>query len=431
MTNCTCCDGIPRRDFLRVGALAGLGLNLPGFLELAAAGAVQPRKAKAAIFVYLAGGPSHLDTFDLKPDAPDTHRGAFHEIPTNVPGIRICEHLPKLAQCAEHYSILRGVSHTLGDHRLGSLYLNTGNRPLPSLDYPSYGAVVSKELPGRRDLPAFVAIPYTSQTTGFLNVEYGPLSTGQSPKPGVPMQLRGLSLTGGVTLEEIDRRQNLLHKFDTAFGSFAQDDKLLSGLDRFSQRAYDMLRSPHVRAAFDLGSESPAIRGRFGPHAFSQSCLLAARLVESGVRFVTVSLGGWDTHADNFNRLSTQLLPPLDDGLSGLFRTLADKGLLESTSVLVTGEFGRTPKINGNAGRDHHPRAMFCLMGGGGMRGGQVIGASDKLGMGPADEPIPPDNVAASFYHSLGIDHRKEYHTSSGRPVMIVRNGAPIGKLFG
>ena len=430
MANCLCCDGIPRRDFLRVARWPDWGSACRAFWNWPRAGGVRPQKARSAIFVYLAGGPSHLDTFDLKPDAPDTHRGLFHEIATNVPGVRICEHLPKLAQCAQHYTILRGVSHTLGDHRLGSLYLNTGNRPLPSLDYPGYGAVVSKELPGRCDLPAFVAIPSTSQTSGFLNVEYGPLSTGQSPKPGQAMQLRGLSLSGGVTLEEIDRRQNLLEKFDKAFGSFAHDDKLLSGLDHFSQRAYDMLRSPRVREAFDLSRESPAIRTQFGPHAFSQSCLLAARLVESGVRFVTVSLGGWDTHSDNFNRLTTQLLPPLDDGLSGLFRTLSAKGLLESTSVLVTGEFGRTPKINGNAGRDHHPRAMFCLFAGGGMRGGQVIGASDKLGMGPADEAIPPDNVAASFYHSLGIDHRKEYRTSSGRPVMIVRNGSPIEKLF-
>lgn len=425
-----CCDGVCRRDFLRIGALAGLGLNLPGFLAMAEAGQLGPQRARSAIFVSLGGGPSHLDTFDMKPEAPDTHRGTFREIATKVPGIRFCEHLPKLAAQADKFTILRGVSHSLGDHRLGSLYMNTGNRPLPSLEYPGYGAVVSKELPGPADLPPFVAIPNTNQTCGFLNPEFGPLSTGQSPRPGQPLQLRGLALTGGVTLADVDRRQNLLERFDTAFGRYASDDKLLSGLDRFNQRAFDVLRSPRVRQALDVSRESPAVSRLFGDSSFAQSCLLATRLVETGVRFVTVGYGGWDTHDDNFNRLSQKLLPGLDDGLAGLLATLAAKGLLASTAVFVTGEFGRTPKINARGGRDHHPRAMFCLMAGGGMKGGQVIGASDKLGMVPADKPIAPDDVAASFYHSLGVNFKKEYHTNSGRPVMIVRYGTPIDELF-
>jgi hypothetical protein len=424
---------VQRRDFLKVGALSGfgLGLGLPQFLAKAGDGAVNPNaKGKAAIFVRLSGGPTHMDTFDLKPDAPDTHRGEFKEIKTNVPGVRFCEHLPKLAKVADKFAILRGVSHTLAAHALGTQYLMTGNRPLPSLRYPSYGAVVSKEMGSAKELPAFVAVPNQgNDPTGFLGVEYGPFETGTVPRAGVRMDVRGLALRG-ITLDEVDRRNNLVAKYDQAFGDFAKDDKILAGMDEFSAKAYQMMRSTKAREAFDLTQESPAISGLFDEQSFSQSCLLATRLVESGVKFVTLNLGGWDTHNDNWNRLKTTNLPALDAGLSGLFRTLEEKGMLESTSVFVTGEFGRTPKINARTGRDHYPRAMFCLMAGGGMKGGQVIGASDAKGEGPKDKAITPDDVAASFIHSLGIDPTKEYHTPSGRPVMIVRNGTIIPELF-
>ena len=433
MATHTYCDGVQRRDFLKVGALSGfgLGLGLPQFLAKAGDGAVNPNaKGKAAIFVRLSGGPTHMDTFDLKPDAPDTHRGEFKEIKTNVPGVRFCEHLPKLAKVADKFAILRGVSHTLAAHALGTQYLMTGNRPLPSLRYPSYGAVVSKEMGSAKELPAFVAVPNQgNDPTGFLGVEYGPFETGTAPRAGVRMDVRGLALRG-ITLDEVDRRNNLVAKYDQAFGDFAKDDKILAGMDEFSAKAYQMMRSTKAREAFDLTQESPAISGLFDEQSFSQSCLLATRLVESGVKFVTLNLGGWDTHNDNFNRLKTTNLPALDAGLSGLFRTLEEKGMLESTSVFVTGEFGRTPKINARTGRDHYPRAMFCLMAGGGMKGGQVIGASDAKGEGPKDKAITPDDVAASFIHSLGIDPTKEYHTPSGRPVMIVRNGTIIPELF-
>jgi hypothetical protein len=426
----TYCDGVNRRDFLRIGGLAGVGLSLSQYLQIAEAGEVRPTaKAKAAIFIRLSGGPSHLDTFDMKPSAPDTHRGEFREISTKIPGIRFCEHLPKLAQCSDRFAILRGVSHSLADHRLGTKYMTTGNRPLPSLEYPGYGAVISRELPGPADLPNFVAVPGGDETTGFLGVEYGPLNTGQTPKPGKKLEIRGLSLNGGITLADLDRRQDLLKRFDHAFDSLKNDDKILAGLDRFTQRAFAMIRSPKVRAAFDLSQESPAITRLFNETPFAQSCLLATRLVQTGVRFVTVSFGGWDTHDTNFPRLKDQLLPPLDSGLSGLFLALEAKGLLESTTVFVTGEFGRTPKINPRAGRDHYPRAMFCLMAGGGIRGGQVVGGSDDRGEAPNHDPFTPDDVAATFYKTLGIDITKEYHTPSGRPVMIVRNGKAIEEL--
>ena len=427
------CDGTLRRDFLRIGALAGIGLGLPDYLARAGDGAVNGNaKAKAAIFVRLGGGPSHMDTFDLKPDAPDTHRGEFKEIATNVPGIRICEHLPKLAGCANKYVILRGVSHNLAAHELGLQYLATGNRPGTVLRYPSYGSVVARELPAATELPPFVAIPTESpNATGYLGVEYGAFETGAMPQAGKPMEVRGLSLKNGVTLADVDRRQDMLQRYDRAFRDFAQKDKLLAGMDQFSQRAYAMMRSTRTREAFDLGKESQAITGLFGADPFSQSCLLATRLIESGVRFVTVNQGGWDTHADNFNALKNRLLPTLDASLSGLFLALHAKGLLDSTIVFVTGEFGRTPKINARAGRDHWPRAMCCLLAGGGIQGGRVIGESDAKGEGPKDDPITPDDVAATFYQALGIDPRKEYQTPTGRPVMIVRNGTPIKAIAG
>lgn len=429
--NTLCCDGVNRRDFLRVGALAGIGMTLSRYLSLAEAGEIAPvAKGKAAIFVRLAGGPSHLDTFDMKPDAPSEYRGEFKPINTNVPGIQICEHLPKLAQVADKYTILRGVSHTIAAHDLGSKYMNTGNRPLPSLEFPTYGAVVAKELGGLPDMPAFVAIPsFGADSAGYLGVEYGPLETNAVPQPGRPVQIRGLQLNG-VTLEEIDRRQNLLKRYDTAFGSLSEEDRLLAGMNKFEQKAYAMMRSGKARQAFDMSKESQTISAMFTPDGFSQSCLLATRLVESGVKFITIQLGGWDTHADNFDSLKNKVLPNFDSGLAGLFRALEAKGLLASTAVFVTGEFGRTPKVNQRAGRDHYPRAMFCLMGGGGIKGGQVVGESDAKAEQPKDKPITPDDVAATFYTAMGIDPTKEYRTPGGRPVMIVRYGNVVKELL-
>jgi hypothetical protein len=372
-----------------------------------------------------------MDTFDMKPDAPSEFRGDFSPIKTNVDGIEICEHLPKLAQVADKFAILRGVSHTLAAHELGTKYMITGNRPLPSLAFPGYGSVVSKERPGPRDLPPFVAIPQTPQSPGYLGVKYAPFQVGALPQPGRPFTVRGLSLQGGITVTDVERRASLARDLDNLFGDFEQSNDLLSGLDQFGEQAFDILRSPRARAAFDITKESPSVVEQFGSSGFGGGCLLATRLIEAGVRFVTVTLGGWDTHQNNFDRLKTTLLPQLDAGLAALFQTLDQRGLLESTSVFVTGEFGRTPKINPRAGRDHWARSMFVLLAGGGMKGGQVIGESNDKGQEPASRAITPDEVAASFYRSLGIDFTKEYHTTSGRPVMIVREGKVIPELFG
>jgi hypothetical protein len=425
------CDGINRRDFLRVGALSGIGLSLSNYLSLAGAGEVASgARGNAGIFIRLAGGPSHMDTFDLKPNAPAEFRGEFNPIKTNVPGMEICEHLPKLAKVADKFAILRGVSHTLAAHALGSTYMNTGNKPIPSLSFPCYGSVVAKEKGSAPDMPPFVAIPsFGTEAAGYLGVEYGPLEVGTSPQKGQDIKIRGLTLNG-VTLEEVDRRQNLIKRYDTAFGPIAQEDRLLSGMDQFGQKAYAMMRSDKAREAFSLAKESESISSMFDADGFQQSCLLAVRLIESGVKFVTISLGGWDTHGDNFNALKNKLLPNLDGGLAGLFRALEAKGLHSSTGVFVTGEFGRTPKINQRAGRDHYPRSMFCLLGGGGIKGGQVVGESDAKAEQPKDKPITPDDVAATFFKSLGIDPSKEYRTPGGRPVMITRCGTPIPELL-
>ncbi len=426
------CDGLKRRDFLKAGAL-GMGLSLSGYLRLAAAGDVATAKAKSAIFINLTGGPSHMDTFDLKPNAPAEYRGQFNPIKTNAPGVEISEHLPKLATCADKFAILRGVTHTLGAHELGTEYVNTGSRPIPSLEYPGYGAVVTKELGGPQDLPPFVAIPNSNQRPGFLGVQYAPLNTTSSPRPGQPYSVRGISLGNGLTVEEVERRTNLLADLDKTFAAVESNSQLLTGLDRFSEQAHAIITSKKARAAFDVSKESPAFANPFGEAAFGMSCLLATRLIESGVRFVTLTLGGWDTHQSNWTRLKTRLLPDLDTGLAALLGGLSEKGLLDSTTVFVTGEFGRTPKINtrdAEGGRDHYPRCMFMLMAGGGVRGGQVIGESDETASGPKNEGYSPDDVAASFYHTLGIDHTKEYQTNTGRPITIVRDGTVIDKLF-
>lgn len=426
------CDGIRRRDVLRVGVLGMTGLGLTDYFRLADAGEVKAAKATSAIFINLTGGPSHLDSFDPKPEAPVEYRGEFATIETNVPGIQLCEHLPQLARCADKFALLRGVSHSLTEHQMGTKYMNTGNRPIPSLEFPGYGAVVSKELESPPDLPPFVAIPKTPQVAGVLGVEFAPFSTQSTPRPGQSYSVRGITVDRGLTIDKIDRRHSLLTKLEAGFRDYEKDSGLLKGLDRFAQRAHDILSSPRASRAFDVSQEPPSIAQLFPDHPLGQSCLLASRLVEAGVRFVTIEHGGWDTHDHIFPQMKDKLLPELDGGLSGLLTALDRKGLLETTTVFVTGEFGRTPKVSSQrVGRDHYPRAMFVILAGGGMKCGQLVGASDAKGEAPADgQGMSPDDVAASFYHSLGIDSTKEYHTPTGRPVAIVRHGAVIRELF-
>ena len=427
------CDGMIRRDLLKVGALSLGGFTLPHYLALAGNGKLASGRADRAIFIELPGGPSHLDTFDLKPNAPSEYRGAFNPIKTNVPGIEISEHLPRLSKVADKFCILRGVSHTLAAHRLGREYVNTGTKPIPALEYPSYGAVVSKERPVEPEIPNVVAVPRASQGPGFLGIRYAALETNSTPTPNTAFSVRGISLPEEIGVHEVNRRQQLLQKLDRRFADLQNSDQLLEGLDQFSSQAHSMITSSRARQAFDISQEPESFAQQFGDESFGQSCLLALRLVESGVRLVSVQLGGWDTHQDNFSKLKNTNLPKLDVGLSGLLSGLDQRGLLESTAVFVTGEFGRTPKINqrsAEGGRDHYPRCMFMLMAGGGIRGGQVIGESDETASGPKHEAITPDDVAASFYHNLGIDPSTEFNSSTGRPITLVRDGSIIQQLF-
>jgi hypothetical protein len=419
---------LSRRRMLQVGALGG-ALSLDGFLR---ASVQQPAgdSGRSAILVFLGGGPSHQDTFDMKPEAPSDYRGEFSPIRTKVPGIEICEHLPRLAQRTDRLAVIRGVSHSLADHGLGTRYIMTGNLPTPVIDYPMFGSIVSREFPAKEDLPSFVSIDRPVEGPGYLGAEHGPLSTGEKPRYGQPFRVRGITLDGTLTIEKYRSRRELLKDIDTAFDQFEAQEDVLRGLDRFSEQAYQIISSDRSRRAFDLTQESDQEVDRFGRHEFGQSAMLATRLIEAGVRFVTVLLEGWDTHQDNFNTLGRELLPHLDQSLSAMLDRLQEQGRLESTSILVTGEFGRTPKVNSNAGRDHWARAMCALMAGGSVQPGQVMGQTDARAEGPEGQGFSPDDLAATFLQNIGIDPKKEYEANVGRPITVVRDGSVIPGLL-
>ncbi|MCO6453931.1 MAG: DUF1501 domain-containing protein [Pirellulaceae bacterium] len=413
---------------LRVGAL-GTTISLSQFLGAQAAQG-QSDSGRSAILVFLGGGPAHQDTFDLKPNAPVEYRGQFSPARTSVPGVEICEHLPRLARRADRYAIVRGITHSLADHGLGTRYLMTGNLPTPVVNYPMYGSIVSKEMPAPDDLPAFVSIDRPVEGPGYLGAEYGPLSTGEKPRFGQPFRVRGITLDDTISIGKYQRRTRLKDDIDSAFRGYESLDDSVRGLDRFSEQAYRIISSTRSRNAFDLTRESDREMDRFGRHEFGQSALLATRLIEAGVRFVTVLLEGWDTHQDNFNTLGRSLLPNFDQSFSAMLDRLDESGRLASTAVLVTGEFGRTPKVNANAGRDHWARAMCALMAGSSVRAGQVVGATDDKAQGPAHVGYSPDDLAATFLTNIGIDPKMEYNANVGRPITVVRDGQVIPRVL-
>ncbi|MDC0261813.1 DUF1501 domain-containing protein [Planctomycetaceae bacterium] len=422
---------ISRRGILQAGVLGTTGLSLPNFLRLAHAEGQNAPSADAVLFLNLAGGPAHLDTLDMKENLSAETKSEFSSISSKIPGLAVCEHLPKLAQSIDQFTLIRGISHTTGDHPQGQAYIATGNRPGPALKYPSYGSIVMKELPGDPDLPPYVAIPQTEWSAGYMGDGFAPFKTNAIPKPGEPFSVRGISPAAGVTVDKIERREKLLADLDTRLREANTDSPLLEALDTFSGQAFNMITSDKTQLAFDVSREPDSIRKLFGSDDVSQSLLLATRLIESGVKFVTVTNQGWDTHLDNFEG-HQRLMPPIDLGLTAAVTALREKGLLERTLVIAMGEFGRTPKINQNVGRDHYPRANWCLMTGGGVKPGQLIGATDAKGEGPTDDTdIHPDDLGASIFHALGIDHHKEYYTRTGRPVSLIPNGRVIQDLFG
>jgi hypothetical protein len=436
----TDCEGFHRRDFLKIGAGAGLlGLSLPQLLRLEAEAAPAlrragaERKANAVIMLWLGGGPSHLDMWDLKPDAPEGIRGTFNPIATRAPGVRISEHLSKTAQVMDRATLVRSLHHTIPAHGPASVFMMTGNKPTPALRYPALGSLAARMLKTPLGVPPYVSFNQVREggEAGYLGAAYNPfVIEGNVGRGRATMRVRGIQLPVGFSLADLDKRERLLEVFDRTFKAVDRSADVVDGYDAFHKQALEILRSDKTQKAFDLTKESATTRERYGTTPFGQGALAARRLVEAGVRFVTLSLGGWDTHGRNFDALSRRLLPTLDGTLSALIEDLATRGLLERTIVYCAGEFGRTPKINKNAGRDHWARSMAVLLAGGGFKGGYAHGTTDAQGMAPATEPVTPDDVSATLFHLLGIRPQHELATPTGRPIQLFREGKVITKLL-
>ncbi len=441
-TRFTDCEGFHRRDFLKIGAGAGLlGLTLPQLLRLEALAKASDskRKANAVIMLWLAGGPATIDMWDLKPEAPEGVRGSFKPIDTNVSGIQISEHLPKTAQVVDKATIVRSLAHTIPSHGPATIFMTTGNKPTPALQYPSLGSLVQKLMPIDKGVPPYVSFSDlrngSAGTAGYLGTAYNPFIVegaggGKGNGTAGTLRVRGIQLPTGVSLEELENREKLMNAFDKKFKEADQSADLVDGFDAFHKQALEILRSDKTKKAFNLGEEKQETRERFGTTPFGQGALAARRLVEAGVRFVTVSLGGWDTHGKNFDALKTKLLPQLDHTLSALVADLSDRGMLDKTIVYCAGEFGRTPKVNKNDGRDHWARSMAVFLAGGGFKKGYAHGTTDVQGMAPATEPCTPDDISATMFQNLGIDPHTELQTSTGRPVQLFREGKVIEKLL-
>ena len=431
------CDGMNRRGFLKAGFLGFAGLTLADVLRLRADQAARGEATKdtSIILVWKGGGPSHIDTWDLKPEAPSEYRGEFKPISTNVPGIQISEHLPLSAKQMDKFSILRSVTHPDAGHESASHYLLTGYKPtndIPSNEMPSYGSIVAKERgPRKPGLPAYIAVPTPPRSTAaaYLGVAYNPFAVGGDPSQA-NFSVKNLTLPNGISMERLENRKKLLESVDTLKREVDQTG-LMEGFDAFTRKAFEMVTSPAAQKAFDMNQEDAATRDLYGRSTLGQSMLLARRLIEAGVTFVTVNAGGWDTHANNFEALKKQKLPQFDMAWAGLIQDMQRRGLLKNTLVLVWGEFGRTPRINKDAGRDHWPGAMSVLMAGGGLKMGQAIGVSDAKAEFPKDRPIKPEDVLSTMYSVLGIDQNVEFLNEAQRPLKILNSGEPIKELVG
>ncbi len=424
-----------RREFVFAGLFGGLGLQLGDLLRLEAHAATpanpQPieAKAKAVIHIFLQGGFAHQDSFDPKPDAPIEYRGELKPIPTKLPGVFFSEHLADTAKVAEDLTVVRSVSHTEVDHGRGEHNMFTGYKPSPALVYPSMGSVTSMELGPRGELPPYVCVPTQTSPfagTGFLSSAYGPFALGSDPARG-NFKVRDLNLPEGVDAERLQRRRKWLSVVDEHFANLEKAD-VLDAMDAFHQRAYGMIASPKARAAFDLSKEPTALRKEYGRYA-GPRFMLARRLVEAGVRFVSVTFGQWDTHAFHFRGIERQM-PAFDQGFAALIRDLKRRGMLESTLVMVSTEFGRTPKVNMAAGRDHWPKVFSIVLAGGGIKAGQVYGASDAVASEPAKDRLRVEDLSATLYNLLGIDHTKDLMAPGNRPIPLVYDGQVVKGLL-
>ncbi len=414
------CDGITRRELLRVGGLGFTGLSLADLLRLRAEAAPGFGKGKAVIMIWLRGGPSHIDSFDMKPDAPSEIRGEFNPIPTNVPGIRICEYLPRTAQIMDRLAVLRGIrSNDLGDHT--PHYIVTG---FPDRGKrPAFGSVVSYLHPRSDGLPPYVSMMYREDGT-----HENPTYTGSAHRPFVPEgeALADLSLPRGVSGERFLTRRRLRERLEALHRSF-EGTEAAAGQDAFTTRAMEMVLSSQARAAFDLGRESTQTVARYGE--FCKRFLLARRLVEAGIPVVTLKVGDWDTHEHNFRDMREQL-PQLDQGIHALITDLYDRGLQDDVAVVMWGEFGRAPRISRIAGRDHWPDAGAAVLAGGGFRVGQVIGETDAEGGHSTGVPYTPANVIACLYRHLGIDPYTTIPDREQRPMQVLDDPEPVRELM-
>ncbi len=432
------CDGISRRNFLKIGALGLGGLALPQLLQAEARSGVR-NSHKAVIMIYLPGGPPHQDMFDLKMDAPLEIRGEFRPIPTQVPGLQICEHLPRMAAMMDKFAVIRSISDAVDDHSDFHCMTGRSKRTQPPGGWPSFGAVVSKLLgPRDRAVPPFIGLepkmqhrPYNDASPGFLGAGHRSFQPESDGKQDLVLN--------GVTLERLGDRRALLEGFDK-FRRDVDASGLMEGLDQFNEQAFGVLTSSRLLEALDFQRENQRLLERYGkgdpkPHGdaapmLTEQFLVARRLVEAGARVVTVAFGFWDYHGNNHKNCKADL-PLLDQGVTALVQDLHDRGLDKEVSVVVWGEFGRSPTINKDAGRDHWPRVSCALLAGGAMKTGQVIGATDRLGGEPTERPVKFGDVFATLYHNLGIDVSKTTVTDlSGRPQYLVDGGCePMKEL--
>ena len=435
------CDGVTRRDLLRVGGLTALGLGLGDFFRLQHAFADEPsttQRAKSCILIWLDGGPSHIESFDPKPNAPEEVRGPLQTIATSVSGVRVSECFERIATIFDKLSIIRSMTSPLGEHNFGTHYLMTGYKPSPALAYPTMGATVAHLNSSTGVLPPNIAVPrFTGKVSGngYPPAATQPFSVGGTSRGRGAnrsnLVVRDLDFYRGLDLTRLNRRRQIVRAFDDF--SRAQDAATPAVSDPDLERAYNLIASPRAKRAFSLSEEPDAVRQRYGFGSdIGQSCLMARRLVERGVPFVTVNNTGWDSHQDiiklkeRYPGDKNAPLLALDRALTALIGDLADRRLLDQTLVVVMGEFGRTPKINPAGGRDHWPNVFSVALAGGGTRGGQVVGSSDVLGESPKANPVTPADLAATIYTLLGIDPNRELHTADGRPVRIARDGARV-----
>ncbi len=436
------CQGLTRRDFLHAGSLAFLGLTLSELELLKARGAADPSNQMNCIFLLLLGGVPQLDTWDMKPDAPAEIRGPYQPISTDTPGIRISQLFPRMAQHTSKLALIRSFHHTNPAHPQAQQWMQTGRPPSAGIEYPHLGCVVEKLSKSRGDLPSHILLPFKpkrGQSAGFLGKTHEPFVIDSDPS-NQDFRVRDLLPPDYVSALRVERRVGFRNLVDRAFKRFEEGSASTRLLDSNFAQAYRIISSSEARDAFDLALEPEKLRRRYGMNQFGQSCLLARRLVERGVRFVTVNMfddlaGSWDIHGQApFSSLTAldSLGPSFDSGFSTLIEDLHDRGLLDNTLVVATGEFGRSPKINPAGGRDHWPACGTLVFSGGGVVGGQVIGSSDSIASEPRDRPVSPDEIQASIYQALGISLHTELPGPGNRPVPIVEIGVePIHELFG